>query len=69
MKAFRELLSQYEDMIGDSESDVGTAAVNEMEALVKMARTIVQSQDAGDVPREEAEAAWHMLRTLAKETP
>jgi hypothetical protein len=69
MKAFRELLVQYEDMIGSSASEVGTAAVAEMSALVEMARTIIDANDYGTVPHDKAAAAWEQLRALAKESP
>jgi hypothetical protein len=41
-KAIREMLSQYEDMIGTSTSEIGTGALAELEAIEKAAADLTR---------------------------
>lgn len=68
-KMLREAISSAEDMWGSSTTEIGTGAWAELEALVKMARTIVEAQDNGGVPHHHVDKAWTLLREMTKETP
>jgi DNA-binding transcriptional MerR regulator len=69
LKAIKELLSQYEDMIGASTSEIGTAATAEIAALEKAAKELDDDEvrravrHAPDVIHE----ALALFATIAKE--
>lgn len=68
-KRLQEALSSLEDMLGSSTTEIVTKAHAELEALVHMARVIITANDQGCLPAEAVEAAWVMLRELAREAP
>lgn len=67
-KALREALESLGDG-GQHPTALYDAGLAELEALVKMARIIVQHSDTGLGEPSEVEAAWGMMRELAKEAP
>lgn len=72
-KALEELLSQYEDMIGSSTSEVGTAAKAELEAIRKAAKLIYRATVDGWPTTEmgslHLQHAFEMFGVIAKEEP
>lgn len=69
IKWLNEAVSSAEDMWGSSETEIGTRAHAELEALGHMARVIVVASDQGGLPSETVDQAWILLRELAKEAP
>lgn len=61
-KMLHELLSQYEDMIGTSRSEVGTGALKELEAIEKAA---TDWKDSGS--QELSQHGADVLDTIATE--
>lgn len=73
-KNLREMLSEYEDMIGSSTSEVGSEAKRELEAIEKAAKALAEAGWLTVIPEEsgrtqaEADGA-ELLASIAKDAP
>lgn len=67
LNAIKEALSQYEDMIGTSTSEIGTAAQAEIAALEKAAKDLVAIRLV-ETCSDVAPSAVVLIATIAKET-
>lgn len=62
LKMLKEALSQYEDMIGSSASEIGTGAQKELDELERAAKAFAGSGDM-----EEDLFAQALMEQIAKE--
>lgn len=63
-KNLREMMSQYEDMIGSSTSEVGSGAKKELEAIEKAAKEWASSYHG-----ELTEESGNVMESIAKDAP